>query len=72
MAAAGAAAFGALWIINVAQTFDPHLTLRGTADIIYPLLALMMAPALGGLRSNDPSLKENHPRSGVGLEDQRA
>ncbi len=39
---AGAAAFASLWIVNVAQTFDPHMTLRGTADIIYPLLALMM------------------------------
>ncbi len=39
---AAAAAFASLWIVNAAQTFDPHMTLRGTADIIYPLLALMM------------------------------
>ena len=48
------------------------MTLRGMTDIIYPLLALIMAPALGDLRSNDPSFQENHPRSGVGPEDQRA
>ncbi len=42
VAVAGAAAFGALWIINVAQTFDPHMTLRGSVDIFYPLMALMM------------------------------
>ncbi len=39
---AAAAAFGALAVVNVAQTFDPHMTLRGTADILYPLIALMM------------------------------
>ena len=42
IAVAGAAAFGSLWIVNVAQTFDPHMTLRGSADVFYPLLALMM------------------------------
>lgn len=39
---AAAAAFGGLWIVNVAQTFDPHMTLRGTTEILYPLLALTM------------------------------
>lgn len=39
---AAAATFGALAVVNIAQTFDPHMTLRGTADILYPLLALMM------------------------------
>ena len=53
VAAAGAAAFGSLWIINAAQTFDPHMTLRGTADIIYPLLALMMVvPAVSNELEN--------------------
>lgn len=50
VAIAGAAAFGSLWIFNVAQTFDPHMTLRGSADAFYPLLALMMvaSPAVFG------------------------
>lgn len=39
---AAAATFGALAVVNVAQTFDPHMTLRGTADVLYPLVALMM------------------------------
>ncbi len=39
---AAAATFGALAVVNTAQTFDPHMTLRGTADVLYPLLALMM------------------------------
>ena len=37
---AAAATFSTLMTVNVAQTFDPHMTLRGTADILYPLLAL--------------------------------
>ncbi|MEM7275964.1 MAG: FHA domain-containing protein, partial [Actinomycetota bacterium] len=38
----GAAAVAALVIVSVAQTFDPHITLRGTSDILYPLLGLVM------------------------------
>lgn len=37
---AAAATFSILMTVNVAQTFDPHMTLRGTADILYPILAL--------------------------------
>ena len=39
--AVGAGVFGALMTVNLAQTFDPHITLRGSADILYPLLALV-------------------------------
>ncbi|MEM9654389.1 MAG: FHA domain-containing protein [Actinomycetota bacterium] len=38
----GAAAFASLIILSVATTFDPHLTLRGTSDILFPLLGLVM------------------------------
>lgn len=38
----GAAAFASLVILSVATTFDPHLTLRGTSDILFPLLGLVM------------------------------
>ncbi len=54
IAIAGAAAFGSLWIMNVAQTFDPHMTLRGSADAFYPLLALMMAAAYQRSRATGP------------------
>jgi len=54
IAVAGAATFGSLWIMNAAQTFDPHMTLRGSADAFYPLLALMMAAAYQQSRSPGP------------------
>lgn len=37
---AGAAFVSALAMLFVAQTFDPHISLRGTSDILYPLAAL--------------------------------
>ncbi len=37
----GAAVVAGLAMLFVAQTFDPHITLRGTADVLYPLAALM-------------------------------
>ena len=41
--AASAAAFGSLWVLCIGQIFDPFLTLRGVADILWPLLALGVA-----------------------------
>lgn len=43
--AAGAATFATMWIVNTAMIMDPHMTLRGTADVLYPLLALCMTGA---------------------------
>lgn len=47
-----AATFAAIVTINVAQIPDPHMTLRGTADIFYPMLALMMTGWTGALATS--------------------
>lgn len=41
--AVSAAAFAAIVVLVVIQAADPHLTLRGTADAFYPLVALGLA-----------------------------
>ncbi|MFN3219098.1 MAG: murein biosynthesis integral membrane protein MurJ [Acidimicrobiales bacterium] len=47
-----AATFAAIVTINVAQIPDPHMTLRGSADIFYPMLALMMTGWTGALATS--------------------
>lgn len=47
LAAVGAAVFSMVVLVALAQTFDPHVTLRGTVDIFYPMLALMAAGWVG-------------------------
>ncbi len=52
--AAGAATVASMWIVNTAMIMDPHMTLRGTADVLYPLLALCMTGAMHHPTHNRP------------------
>jgi hypothetical protein len=56
IAAAAAAGFCYLSALLALMLFDPHFTLRGSADLFFPLLALSLAPSLGRLRQYTPLL----------------
>ncbi len=56
IAAAAAAGFCYLSAMLALMLFDPQLTLRGSADLFFPLLALSLASSLGPLRQYTPQL----------------
>jgi lipopolysaccharide/colanic/teichoic acid biosynthesis glycosyltransferase len=37
---AAVASYGAFWVVTILMLFDPHVSLRGSADLFFPLLAL--------------------------------
>jgi hypothetical protein len=50
---ASGAAFAGLCVLAVGQTFDPYITLRGVADIFWPLLALGVVTAAPRIPTTD-------------------
>jgi hypothetical protein len=56
----GIAAVASLATLCVVMVFDPHVTMRGTADVLYPVLAIAASAAAGVGRT---------PRSGQRADD---
>ena len=54
------AGFGYLAVLLVIMTFDPHLTLRGSADLFFPVLAMSFADARSKNRRVNTPLERLH------------
>lgn len=56
---AAVASFASLAVLAVVTVFDPHLTVRGSADLAFPLLALALTnPTLAEERPGKPSVQD--------------
>jgi hypothetical protein len=51
-------AFVGLWVIVVLTVFDPHLTMRGVGDLMFPMLAMVQIGVIASrARENSPLSK---------------
>jgi hypothetical protein len=63
--AAAAAGFAAVWAVFLLMAFDPHITMRGTADLLFSLLALATAAPDGTRRAAPPPASTLPSRQGA-------
>ncbi len=64
VAIAAAAALAGMAMIFTLMLFDPHLTVRGCADLFFPLMALAVVGQAGGWRADVPPHTEPDPCPG--------
>ncbi|HVM27383.1 MAG TPA: hypothetical protein VM433_06890 [Mycobacteriales bacterium] len=58
LSVAGAASFAAWWTVAAGMFFDPHLFLRGSADLSFPLLALAVSAATSRPEQGGPPARD--------------
>jgi hypothetical protein len=57
ISAAAVGSLTSLWVLGILMTLDPHLTLRGGADLNFSLLALALC-GYGSMNANRPSTRD--------------
>ena len=58
--AIGTGVFVGLWVIVVLTILDPHLTMRGVGDLVFPMLAMIQ---IGGAMATRPGVVGSPPRT---------